>query len=80
MRQDKRKGEVTERAKYCVTMAKLIEQRVEKCERSFDDSKEKDGWGTARVGYEIDAVDGQTNIKRMITQLRMELLELGRMI
>lgn len=80
MRQHKRKGEVTERAKYCVTMAKLIEQRVENCERVFDDSKEREGYGEARVGYEIDKVDGPTNIRRMITQLRMELLELGRMI
>lgn len=80
MRQNKRKGEVTEHAKYCATMARLIEQRVENYERVFDDSKERDGWGTARVGYEVEAVDGPTNIRRMITQLRQELLALGKML
>lgn len=61
-------------------MARLIEQRVENYESVFDESRERNGYGKARVGYEIDKIDGPTNIRRMIVQLRAELLELGRML
>lgn len=80
MRQDKPDGALTERARYCANMASILSQRVERYERVFDESRDKNGYSTARVGYEIDKIDGPSNLKRMVVQLRMELLELGRML
>lgn len=78
--QDKPNGALTERAEYCASMARLLAERVGNYESAFDVTRDSDGYGVARVGYEIGKMDSPTNIERMIVQLRSELLELGKMV
>ncbi len=74
------KGILTERAKYVAEMAALMADRAEKYERAVDKSIEEHGVGCVYCGHNVDQTYSGTNIERMIRQLRLELLELGRMI
>lgn len=74
------KGILTERAKYVATMAALLAERAERYEDVVDKSLEEHGTSLVYCGHNVDQTCSGTNIERMIRQLRMELLELGRMI
>ena len=74
------KGKLTERAKYVATMAALLAERVERYESVVDESLVEHGTSLAYCGYDVDQTCSGTNLARMVVQLRMELLEVGRMI
>lgn len=74
------KGILTERAKYVATMAALFAERAERYESVVDESLEEHGTSLAYCGYDVDQTCSGTNLVRMVVQLRMELLEVGKMI
>ena len=74
------KGTLTKRARYVAEMAALLAERAEAYESVIDAHVEESGLGWARCGYDVRNAESGTNIERMITQLRLELLELGRMV
>lgn len=74
------KGILTKRARYVADMAALLAERAEVYESVIDAEVEKSGFGWARCGYDVRQAESGTNIERMITQLRLELIEMGRML
>ena len=74
------KGILTKRARYVADMASLLADRAEAYEAVVDDMIEKCGSAYVYEGYHVNQVDCGTNIERMIVQLRLELLEMGRML
>lgn len=74
------KGNLTERVKYVATMAALLAERAERYESVVDESLEEHGTSLAYCGHEVDQTCSSTNLVRMVVQLRMELLEVGKMI
>lgn len=74
------RGALTRRARYVADMAALLAERAEAYESVIDAKVEETGLGWARCGYDVRKAESGTNIERMITQLRLELLELGRMV
>ena len=74
------KGTLTKRARYVAEMCELLAQRAEGYEEAVDRSVVERGVALAYCGYDVGQAESSENIKRMIVQLRMELLELGRMI
>lgn len=74
------KGKATRRARYVSEMCELLSQRVERYEGKVDEKVEECGIGYAYCGYDVGQAESEENIKRMIVQLRLELLELGRML
>ena len=74
------KGILAKRAKYIAEMASLLAERAERYESVVDGGDEDGGYHLGRYGYEYDQTECGTNVSRMITQLRLELLELGKMV
>lgn len=74
------KGILTKRARYIADMASLLADRAERYEESVDKSLEERGTSIVYCWYDVDQMYSGTNLERMIVQLRLELLEIGKMI
>lgn len=74
------KGTLTKRARYVAEMCDLLAQRAEGYEEAVDKSVEERGVELAYCGYDVRQAESSENISRMIVQLRMELLELRKML
>lgn len=74
------RGTLTKRARYVADMAALLADRAEAYEAVVDGMIDEYGSDYVYEGHNVNQVDCGTNIERMIVQLRLELLELGRMI
>ena len=74
------KGKATRRARYISVMCELLAQRVERYEGKVYEKFEEHGVGYAYCGYDVGQAESGENISRMIVQLRMELLELRKML
>jgi len=74
------KGILTERSKYVATMAALLADRAEMYESEVDRQLEETGYFSVYEGYHVGKEESGTNLSRMIVQLRLELLEVGKMI
>ena len=70
------KGTLTKRARYVADMCELLAQRAERYEAAVDES----GVNSVYCGYDVSQANSKENVRRMIVQLRAELLELGRML
>jgi len=70
------RGILTKRARYVADMCELLAQRAEGYEAAVDES----GVNSVYCGYDVNQANSKENVKRMIVQLRAELLELGRML
>ena len=76
-----RKGTLTKRARYVADMCELLAQRAEGYEAAVDESGVSSAYcGYEYRGHEVNQANSRENVKRMIVQLRAELLELGRML
>lgn len=74
------RGILTKRARYVADMAALLADRAEAYEAVVDGMIEEYGSDYVYEGHSVNQADCGTNIERMIVQLRLELLELGRML
>lgn len=71
-------ADTIEQARYIATMAEKLANRVES---RATVRREHPNTGLLYYGFDgIDETNNSTNIDRMITQLRVELLELRKMI
>lgn len=75
-----KKGILTKRARYVADMASLLADRAERYEEVVDESLEEHGTSLVYCGYDVDQTCSGTNLERMVVQLRLELLEIGKMI
>lgn len=74
------RGKLTRRARYVAEMAQLLAERAERYETVLDKNIEEHGTDLVYAGYDTSTADCGTNVERMIVQLRLELLEMGKMI
>ena len=70
------RGILAKRARYVSDMCELLAQRAESYEAAVD----KSGVNSVYCGYDVNQANSKENVRRMIVQLRAELLELGRML
>jgi len=70
------RGILAKRARYVADMCELLAQRADAYETAVDER----GTGSVYCGYDVNQANSRENVKRMIVQLRAELLELGRML
>lgn len=70
------RGTLTKRARYVADMCELLAQRAERYEAAVDGSNVN----SVYCGYDVNQANSKENVRRMIVQLRAELLELGRML
>ncbi len=70
------KGMLTKRARYVADMCELLAQRADAYETAMDER----GTSSVYCGYDVSQTNSKENVRRMIVQLRAELLELGRML
>ena len=70
------RGILAKRARYVSDMCELLAQRAE----SYEVAVDKGGVNSVYCGYEVNQANSKENVRRMIVQLRAELLELGRML
>lgn len=75
-----KKGILTKRTRYVADMALLLADRAERYEAVVDESLEEHGVSLVYCGYDVDQTCSGTNLERMVVQLRLELLEIGKMI
>lgn len=70
------RGILAKRARYVADMCELLAQRADAYEKEVDEH----GTSSVYCGYDVSQINSKENVRRMIVQLRAELLELGRML
>lgn len=75
-----KRGILAKRARYVADMAELLAERAERYESEVDRQLEETGYFSVYEGYHVGKEDSGTNLERMVVQLRLELLEVGKMI
>ena len=70
------RGILAKRARYISDMCELLAQRADAYETAVDEH----GTNSVYCGYDVNQTNSKENVRRMIVQLRAELLEMGRML